>query len=200
MKNIFKIQISLIAMGFWAQLAAAGQFVIELDAPLEPIPADVLSEHNIVLKQTFSAGTDSYAVFSATDDTLLSSFLKSAEINVEKISEVLFVNSPTIGGGQPAESEPREGHEVYVIERPIPGVGFLGLEKKKKISKNSNAAIAKLGDIIEWDHSYLTNEGTYCIYRADSPDTIREHGLLAGAPTGKITSVLHQTHYSTENE
>ena len=194
MKHKFRMLISLIAMSLGVQLAAAGQFVIELDTPLEQPSADILSEHNIVLEQTFSAGADSYAVFSATDKASFNSFLQSAEIDAEKVSEVLFVNSPTIGGGQPAGSQPREGHHVFVIERPIPGVGFLGIEKKKKISENSNVAIAKLGDIIEWDHSYLTNEGTYCIYRADSPDTIREHGLLAGAPTGKITSVLHQTH------
>ena len=110
-------------------------------------------------------------------------------VSPEKISEVLFVNSPVVGGGDPAGSEPRDGHQVFVIERPIPGVGFFGLEKKQKISAGSNAAIAKLGDIIEWDHSYLTGEGTYCVYRADSPDTLREHGALAGAPIGKITSV-----------
>lgn len=196
MKHKFRMLTSLMALSLWAQLATAGQFVVELDAPLAQPPADVLSDHNIVLDQTFSAGADSYAVFSATDETSFINFLESTSIDVEKISEVLFVNSPTIGGGQQAEPEPREGHEVFVIERPIPGVGFLGLEKKKKISENSNAAIAKLGDIIEWDHSYLTNEGTYCVYRADSPDTIREHGLLAGAPTGKITSVLHQIHNS----
>ncbi|MFT5351849.1 MAG: hypothetical protein ACI9MF_002674 [Gammaproteobacteria bacterium] len=194
MKQIFRMLTSLIAMSLGTQLASAGQFVIELDAPLEQPPADILSDHDISLDQTFSAGVDSYAVFSATDQTSFSSFLQSAEINAEKISEVLFVNSPTIGGGQPAASEPREGHDIFVIERPIPGVGFLGLEKKKKISQNSNAAIAMLGDLIEWDHSYLTSEGTYCIYRADSPDTIREHGLLAGAPTGKITPVIQQTY------
>lgn len=194
MKHKFKILTSLFAMGLAAQLAAAGQFVIELGAPLELPSADALAVHNIVLEETFSAGADSYAIFSAANETSFNSFLQSGAIDVEKVAEVLFVNSPTIGGGQPAGSEPREGHQIFVIERPIPGVGFLGLEKKKKISENSNAAIAKLGDVIEWDHSYLTNEGTYCIYRADSPDTIREHGLLAGAPTGKITSVIHRSH------
>lgn len=194
MKAKFRKLTSIIVLSLGAHIALAGQFVVELDAPLAQLPDNVLSDHNIVLEQSFSAGADSYAVFTASDETSFKSFLQSAAIDVGKISEVLFVNSPTIGGGQSARKEPREGHEVFVIERPIPGVGFLGLEKKKKISANSNAAIAKLGDIIEWDHSYLTNEGTYCIYRADSPDTIREHGLLAGAPTGKITPVLHQIH------
>jgi len=100
-----------------------------------------------------------------------------------------FVN-PCPGHGAICQCPALSGHDVYVIERPIPGVGFLGLEKKQQISQNSNAAIAKLGEIVEWDHSYLTGEGTYCVYRADSPETLREHGVLAGAPVGKITKVL----------
>lgn len=128
----------------------------------------------------------------AEDEDAVRDLMRAASATPEKITEVLFINSPTVGGGQPAGAHPRDGHQVYVIERPIPGVGFFRLEKKQKISKGSNAAIAKLGDIIEWDHSYLTGEGTYCVYRADSPDTLREHGALAGAPIGKITPVRQE--------
>ena len=128
-------------------------------------------------------------MLSAKNEEAIRSILQGTSNTAEKISEVLFVNSPTVGGGQPAGESPREDHQVFVIERPIPGVGFFGLEKKKKISKGSIAAMAKLGDVIEWDHSYLTGEGTYCVYRADNPDTLREHGALAGAPIGKITPV-----------
>lgn len=173
---------------------AAGQFVIELDEPLAPLSSELMSQHGVSLDETLSAGADSYAVFSAEDQAALETFFGETSLEAEKISEVLFVNSPAIGGGEPIGPELHEGHQVYVIERPIPGVGFFGLEKKQKISQISNAAVAKLGQIIEWDHSFLTNEGTYCVYRADSPETLREHGLLAGAPIGKITPVLHTIH------
>ena len=153
-----------------------------------------MTDHNISLEETMSAGADSYAVFSASDEAAVQSFLDAFAVRPEKISEVLFVNSPAISGGQPAGPVPRAGHDVYLIERPIPGVGFLGLEKKQKISQSSNNAISKLGEIIEWDHSYLTSDGTYCVYRADSSETLREHGALAGAPIGKITKVLQETH------
>ncbi|MDF0602586.1 DUF4242 domain-containing protein [Psychromarinibacter sp. C21-152] len=187
------------ALAFAAALYAAapafaGQFVVELDAPL-PAPSPALLEsHAVTLDETLSAGPESYAVFTAADMDALEGFLDNAAIDAGKISEVLFVNSPTVGGGAPAGPEPRDGHGVFVIERPIPGVGFFGLEKKRKISQNSNAAIEKLGEIIEWDHSYLTSEGTYCVYRADSPETLREHGALAGAPIGKITLVEQRVH------
>lgn len=182
----------LLGLLFTANPAAAGQFVIELNAPLDPPSAALLKRHDITLNETLSAGADSYAVFTAASESTLSTVLKAANINVEKISEVLFVNSPTVGGGKPAGPTPNDGNSVYVIERPIPGVGFFGLEKKKKISMNSNAAIAKLGDIVEWEQSYLTSEGTYCVYRADSPETLREHAALAGAPIKKITAVVQK--------
>jgi hypothetical protein len=184
----------VVAAMLAAQPAIAGQFVIELDEPLDPPDAALMTSHGVSLDETMSSGPDSYVVFTAADAEALEGFLADASIPAARTSEVLFVNSPVVGGGEPAEAEPRHGHLVYVIERPIPGVGFFGLEKKQAISASSNAAIDKLGEIIEWDHSYLTSEGTYCVYRADSPETLREHGALAGAPIGKITPVEHQVY------
>lgn len=192
-QNIFRTLLA-IAFSCVASSVLAGQFVVELSAPIVSISDDILSENGVELKQSFAAGADSYAVFEAESPANLKQFLKMADVNPEKISEVLFVNSPELGGGSSAGETPRDGHQVFVIERPIPGVGFFGLDKKKKISKGSNSAIAKLGEIIEWDHSYLTSEGTYCVYRADSPETLREHGALAGAPIGKITPVEHSSY------
>ena len=186
------IRSSLTALLLAPAAATAGQYVVELDAPFVAPPQTMMQEHGLTIDETLSAGTDSYVVVSAESEDAVRGLMQAASISPEKISEVLFINSPAIGGGQPAGPEPRAGHQVFVIERPIPGVGFFGLEKKQKISAGSNAAIAKLGDIIEWDHSYLTGEGTYCVYRADSPDTLREHGALAGAPIGKITPVTQE--------
>ena len=192
---MFTVHFTRIA--FAAVLAApvpalAGQFVVELEAPFEAPSAELMQQHDVAVDEVLSAGADSYVVMTAESEEEVRGLMQSASITPEKISEVLFINSPTVGGGEPAGETPREGHQIYVIERPIPGVGFFGLDKKKKISQGSNAAIAKLGDIIEWDHSYLTSEGTYCVYRADNPDTLREHGALAGAPIGKITPVMQQ--------
>lgn len=182
----------LVGAVFASSTAMAGQYVVELNAPFEtPAPA-LMQQHAWTVDETLSAGADSYVVVTAEDEDAVRDLMRAASATPEKITEVLFINSPAVGGGQPAGAHPRDGNQVYVIERPIPGVGFFGLEKKQNISKGSNAAIAKLGDIIEWDHSYLTGEGTYCVYRADSPDTLREHGALAGAPIGKITPVRQE--------
>lgn len=188
MKSLFRKVTAAVIM-IATSPALAGQFVVELDRPLNSQSVASMTDNGITLEETFAAGVDSYAVFTAANTEALENFLEAMSIKPEKISEVLFINSPTVGGGRLADSSPRPNHGVFVIERPIPGVGFLGLDKKQKISRNSNAAIAKLGTVIEWDHSYLTSEGTYCVYRADSPETLREHGALAGAPIGKITAV-----------
>lgn len=180
----------LFTVLFTPAAAIAGQFVVELEAPFEAPSETLMQQAGVSVDETLSAGTDSYVVLSADGEKTVRDLLQTTAITPEKISEVLFINSPTVGGGKPAGNALREGHQVYVIERPIPGVGFFGLEKKQKISAGSNAAIAKLGDVIEWDHSYLTGEGTYCVYRADNHDTLREHGALAGAPIGKITPVI----------
>lgn len=182
------------ALLLFAQVAAAGQYVLELKVPLDTETISQSDSANVVVNETLSADAESYAVVTATDEAALQEFLENYGLTPEKVSEVLFINSPEVGGGAPAGPSPRGGHDVYVVERPIPGVGFLGLQKKQKISRNANAAVEKLGDVVEWDHSYLTGEGTYCVYRADSPETLREHGVLAGAPIGKITKVLQSGH------
>ncbi len=65
------------------------------------------------------------------------------------------------------------------------------LETQKKISMGSNAALTQVGEGIEWVHSYLTDEGTYCVYRAVDTDKIVEHGKLADAPIDTISAVVH---------
>lgn len=177
----------------------SGQFVIELDSSLGRLLPSQLVASGVKLDRTFFAEANSYAIFTADNQITLRDFLTTSAIEVNKISEVLFVNSPSLGGGVAARDKPLEGHHVFVIERTIPGVGFFGLEKKTGISKKSNVAVSKLGRSIEWDRSYLTDEGTYCVYRADSDTTIREHGALAGAPISKITMV-EQNNYEIQSD
>jgi Nickel responsive protein SCO4226-like len=183
------------ALGSWSTTGLADQFVVELSQPIRNQSPPATSQVHI--DETLSTGADSYVVFSAPDLEHLKAYLAEVSIAAKKIKAVAFVNSPVVGGGQPAGPQPRPGQHVYVIERPIPGVGSFPLEKKQKISMRSNAAVAKLGNSIEWDHSYLTDEGTYCVYRADSEETIREHATLSGAPIGKITPVA-QVDYANE--
>ena len=77
----------------------------------------------------------------------------------------------------------------YVIERDIPGVGGLNREQLKGAAATSNSALAKLSGKAQWEHSYVVEHKTFCIYLADSEASVREHAKLSGFPATKVTEV-----------
>lgn len=87
----------------------------------------------------------------------------------------------------------------YVIEREIPGVGDLKPGQLGEAAKTSNAALDKLKGI-QWQHSYVTADKTFCVYLAESEDLIREHARLSGFPASRITEVLEIIDPSTERK
>ena len=70
----------------------------------------------------------------------------------------------------------------YVIERDISGAGQLTAEQLQPISETSCSVLRQLGFEIQWDHSYVTGDKVYCIYRAPTEALIMEHALLAASP------------------
>ena len=89
--------------------------------------------------------------------------------------------------------------KTYVIEREIPGVHTLSAEQAKGAAATSNAALAKLGPEVQWVTSYVTNDKTFCIYRAENEDKIREHAAKSGFPANKISEVKTVIDPSTEH-
>jgi hypothetical protein len=77
----------------------------------------------------------------------------------------------------------------YLIERDIPGVGGLSIVELCGAARASNQAIEKTGKRIQWQHSYVAGDKTFCIYLADSEETIRRHAELSGFPVNKITEI-----------
>jgi hypothetical protein len=173
------------------------QFVAAFPATETAIEGQ-LSGQGVTLVESFAGSDRSFAVFGAADEAAVLARLDMLGIEPARLLPVEFINSPTVGGGQGAGSTPRAGHQVYVIERPIPGVGSLPLEKKQMISMRSNESVEQLGEAIEWDHSYLTSEGTFCVYRAVDEETIRKHAELSGAPIDLITPVTHTKTVETQ--
>jgi hypothetical protein len=78
----------------------------------------------------------------------------------------------------------------YLIERHIPGVGSLSPVQLKAIAATSNEAIAKLSGQVQWLHSHIAADNTFCIYLSDSEQSLREHSRLAGFPITKINEVV----------
>jgi hypothetical protein len=76
----------------------------------------------------------------------------------------------------------------YLIEREVPGVGGMSSTQMGEAAKASNAALAKL-DGVQWQHSYVAADKTFCIYLAENEELIREHARLSGFPANKITRI-----------
>ena len=77
----------------------------------------------------------------------------------------------------------------FVIERTLPGVQNLAAGELQEAAAKSNAAIARFPGKLTWEHSYVVNDKTFCIYLADSPETVLAHAKESGFPANKITEV-----------
>lgn len=77
----------------------------------------------------------------------------------------------------------------YMIERAIPGIGEFSTTELCGAARASNQALASIGPSIQWQHSYVAGDKTFCIYLADSEADIRRHSELSGIPITAITEV-----------
>ncbi len=77
----------------------------------------------------------------------------------------------------------------YVIEREIPNIGATSEQDLSGAAGTSNDALAKLAPRVQWEHSYVTADKTFCVYLAEGEDAIREHAELSGFPASVITEV-----------
>ena len=62
----------------------------------------------------------------------------------------------------------------FVIERDIEGVNRLNVEQLRAAAAQSNAALAKLAGKVQWIHSYVVPDKTFCIYLAESEQLVHE--------------------------
>lgn len=77
----------------------------------------------------------------------------------------------------------------YLIERDIPGVGGMSIVELCGAARASNRAIEQVGSGIQWQHSYVAGDKTFCIYLAENEEAIRKHAELSGIPVTKIIEV-----------
>ena len=77
----------------------------------------------------------------------------------------------------------------YVVEREIPTVGGMNQTELSGAAKTSNDALAQLAPRVQWQHSYVTADKTFCIYLAEDEAAINKHSELSGFPASVITEV-----------
>ena len=80
----------------------------------------------------------------------------------------------------------------YVIERDIPEVGTFEREALREAAGKSNGVLADMKaekKNIQWEHSYVAGDKTFCIYLAESEKLIHEHAERSGFPATVVTEV-----------
>ena len=80
----------------------------------------------------------------------------------------------------------------YIIERAIPEIGSADREAMRQASQKSNGVLQAMqeeGKNIYWEHSYVTSDSTFCVYRSDSEALIMEHAERSGFPATAVTEV-----------
>ena len=80
----------------------------------------------------------------------------------------------------------------YVIERDIPEIGSAERDALREASQQSNGVLAEMkaeNKSIQWEHSYVAGDKTFCIYIADEETLIHEHAERSGFPATKVTVV-----------
>lgn len=90
----------------------------------------------------------------------------------------------------------------YLIKREIPNASEIPSQKLDEIGKGSESVLIEMrneGKKIEQEVSYVSGNNVFCIYNADSEDTIKEHANRAGVPVNEITLVPNVLKHNTNN-
>ena len=80
----------------------------------------------------------------------------------------------------------------YMIERDIPEIGSAERDALRDAAAQSNGVLAAMKaehKNIQWEHSYVVQDKTFCIYIADSEELIMEHAERSGFPATIVTEV-----------
>jgi cell division inhibitor SulA len=80
----------------------------------------------------------------------------------------------------------------FVIERDIPDIGTAEREALREAAHKSNSVLAEMRaerKNIQWEHSYVADNKTFCIYIADNEGLIHEHAKRSGFPATKVTQL-----------
>jgi len=78
----------------------------------------------------------------------------------------------------------------FMIERDIAGIGSMSLVELCGAARASNQALEQIGPSIQWQHSYVAGDKTFCVYLASSQEVITRHAELSGIPASRITEIV----------
>ena len=91
----------------------------------------------------------------------------------------------------------------YLIKREIPNASQIPSEQLEEIGQGSESVLTAMrneGKKIEQEVSYVAGNNVFCVYNADSEETIKEHAERAGVPVNEITLVPNVLKHNTSND
>ena len=87
----------------------------------------------------------------------------------------------------------------FIIEREIPNIGAMSVTELCGAARASNQALAQLAPRVQWDHSYVAADKTFCVYLAEDEAAVLAHAELSGLPATRITRVTSIIDPTTAN-
>jgi len=88
----------------------------------------------------------------------------------------------------------------FIIERNLPDIGLADQQTLSGAAAKSNAVLSEMraeDKDIEWEHSYVAGDKTYCVYNCESEALIHEHAERSGFPANAITEIKNHIAPST---
>lgn len=77
----------------------------------------------------------------------------------------------------------------YMIERSLPGAGDLTAADLQSIAQKSNDVLDSMAGRAQWLQSYVADDKLFCVYIADSPESVVEHARAGGFPCDHVRQV-----------
>ena len=88
---------------------------------------------------------------------------------------------------------------MFVIERNIPEIGTFVREQLREAAQKSNQVLRQLAPDIQWQHSYVAGDKTFCVYLATDESMVLRHAEISGFPATKITEITRMIDPTTAN-
>jgi len=80
----------------------------------------------------------------------------------------------------------------FMIERDIPEIGSADRDALRDAAVQSNSVLRAMqgeGKAIQWEHSYVAGDKTFCVYLCEEPSLIDEHSERSGFPASIVTEL-----------
>lgn len=77
----------------------------------------------------------------------------------------------------------------YIIERELPGVGSMSGGELAEAAGTSKRALETLAPGVQWQHSSVASDRTFCVYLAQDEGITGAHAEASGFPASRIVEV-----------